>query len=95
MSTHTLIHLYDQCLDYGLLSSHSMFSTESYLHHMNKLDHSSVVIAQQIHYWYTINRHIHMKTINIFRIYLKKKLIHDNFFNTDTHYQKSIPRKIQ
>ena len=33
LSTHTLIHRYDQCFDHGSSSSHSMFSKESYLHH--------------------------------------------------------------
>ena len=63
MSTHALIHLFDQCLDHGSLSSHSMFSTESYLHHLSKLGHGSIAIAQQMAYWHTIDRYIHSKTV--------------------------------
>ena len=58
------------------------------MRHINKLGHGSIAVAQQIAYWHTINRHIHMKTIkfssNLFR---KRNLIHDNFFDTGIHHQ--------
>jgi hypothetical protein len=34
ISTHALIHLFEQALNLGSFSSHSLFSTESYLHHL-------------------------------------------------------------
>ncbi len=37
ISTHALIHLFEQALNLGSLSSHSLFSTESYLHHLSQI----------------------------------------------------------
>ena len=88
LSTHALIHLYDQCFDHGSLSSHSMFSTESYLHHISKLSHGSIAIGEQIAYWHTINRYLHLKTTKFSsNLFKKRNLICDNFFNLSIRHQ--------
>jgi hypothetical protein len=72
MSTHALIYLFEQALNFGSLSSHSLFSTENYLHHLNKLAHGTVALGQQMTFWHTIDRCLQAKETNSLRIYLKK-----------------------
>ena len=58
LSTHALIHLYEQVSNFGCLSLHSLFMIESYLHHLHKLAHGNVALAQQMAHWYLVNRRL-------------------------------------
>ena len=85
-STHALLHLSEQVLAHGCLSSHSMFSTESFLHHLSKLAHGSVALGEQMSFWYTIDRHIHSKkTRYSFDLYEKRIMYEDKFLNHQIH----------
>ncbi|CAF1571165.1 unnamed protein product [Rotaria magnacalcarata] len=88
LSTHALIHLYEQSLNIGSLSSHSLFSTESYLHHLYKLAHGTVALAQQMAHWHTINRCL-QATDNKFssKLFETKKFLEKNFFNHNVKRQ--------
>ncbi|CAF2262810.1 unnamed protein product, partial [Rotaria magnacalcarata] len=56
LSAHVLFHLWQQCLEHGALAFHSMFTIESSLNHVGKMAHGTVSLAEQISYWYSIDR---------------------------------------
>ncbi|CAF2853088.1 unnamed protein product [Rotaria sp. Silwood2] len=59
----------------------SLFSTESCLHHIEKLSHGSISLGQQISYWWCIHRQMNSrKMINRPTLFTKAELILDSFF---------------
>ena len=81
LSTHALIHLYEQVSNFGCLSSHSLFMTESYLHHLHKLAHGNVALAQQMAHWHLVNRRLQTTKKFTSRLLETKKFPEDDFFN--------------
>ena len=81
LSVHALVHLRDQCIKHGALSYHSMFPLESQLHYLRKLAHSTNSLAQQVAFWYTVDKRL--KTTNKYTIDLltKQQLRRDRFFD--------------
>ncbi|CAF1489142.1 unnamed protein product [Adineta ricciae] len=61
-STHALYNLYEQVLDHGSLSFHSMIGIESALHHLDKLASGTTALGSQIAYWHSIYADLSSKT---------------------------------
>ncbi|CAF1928317.1 unnamed protein product [Rotaria magnacalcarata] len=81
-STHALIHLYEQSLSFGSLSSHSLLSTESYLHHLHKLAHGTISLGQQMAHWHMVDRHLQTSKIKFSAtLFETKKFLEKTFFN--------------
>ena len=83
-SVHALLHLVEQCFSFGGLAYHSMFASESALHHFSKLAHGTISRGAQIAYWHCVNRQLDTldapPTPNLF---YQKFFLKDRFVDLD------------
>ncbi|CAF2795137.1 unnamed protein product [Rotaria sp. Silwood2] len=92
LSTHVLIHLTEQCTRHGGLSYHSMFTFESQLHYLRKMAHGTTSLAQQIAFWYTIDKKLNTKKKYSVDLLTKQELRRDIFFDNNIRilYQQAF-----
>ncbi|CAF3384668.1 unnamed protein product [Rotaria sp. Silwood2] len=83
LSTHILVHLPQQCIRHGALSFHSMFPFESQLHYLRKLAHGTNSLAQQVAFWYTVDKRLNMTNKYTIDLLTLQQLRHDPFFDED------------
>ncbi|CAF3803955.1 unnamed protein product [Rotaria sp. Silwood1] len=92
LSTHVLLHLTEQCTRHGGLSYHSMFTFESQLHYLRKMAHGTTSLAQQIAFWYTIDRKLNTRKKYSVDLLTKQELRRDIFFDNSIRilYQQAF-----
>ncbi|CAF1198932.1 unnamed protein product [Adineta steineri] len=92
-STHALIHLWQQVELHGGLAYHSLFASESFLQIFNKISHGSVVLGEQISFWWCVFSQLRSKEIHYTsNLLTEQKLIEDCFldFNVIKMYSQEF-----
>ncbi|CAF0877792.1 unnamed protein product [Adineta ricciae] len=83
-SVHALIHLWQQVEEHGGLAYHSLYASESCLQVFEKLAHGSVVLGEQMAFWWCIYRQIRSREVHYCsKLLTDEYFIHDNFFDYD------------
>ncbi|CAF4153181.1 unnamed protein product [Rotaria sp. Silwood2] len=92
-SVHCLVHLWQQVEQHGGLAYHSLYASESCLQVFQKLAHGSIVLAEQMAFWWCIFRQIRSREVQYYPSLLTdEQLINDSFidFNKLNNYTQEF-----